>query len=69
MNWLKKGILVDVAHLKAHCTKKGKGKMTQIERFVTEGNEKEDELAKAEAMLDEGVMAEVRADTMKQERE
>ena len=43
--------------------------MTKIERFVTEGNEKADELAKAGAMLDEGFMAEARADTMKQERE
>ena len=38
-------------------------------RFVTEGNDKADELAKAGAMLDEGFMAEVRADIMKQERE
>ena len=43
--------------------------MTQFERFVTEGNEKADELAKAGAMLDEGVKAKVRVDTMKQERE
>ena len=39
--------------------------MTQLERFVTEGNEKADELAKAGAMLDEGLMAEARAETMK----
>ena len=31
--------------------------MTQFERFITEGNEKADELAKAGAMLDEGFMA------------
>ena len=43
--------------------------MTKIERFVTEGNEKADELAKAGAMVDEGFMAEARAETMKQERE
>ena len=43
--------------------------MTQLERFVTEGNEKADELAKAGTMLDEGFMAEARAETMKQERE
>ena len=42
--------------------------MTQLERFVTEGNGKADELAKAGAMLDEGFMAEARAETMKQER-
>ena len=28
--------------------------MSQFEKFVTEGNEKADELAKAGAMLDEG---------------
>ena len=43
--------------------------MTQFERFVTEGNEKADELAKAGARLDESFMAEARAETMKQERE
>ena len=43
--------------------------MTKLERFVTEGNEKADELAKAGAMLDEGFMAEARAETMKEERE
>ena len=39
--------------------------MTKLERFVTEGNEK----AKAGAMLDEGFMAEARAEALKQERE
>ena len=43
--------------------------MTQFERFVTEGNEKADGLAKAGAMLDEGCMAEVKADSIKQGRE
>ena len=43
--------------------------MTQFERFVTEGNEKADELAKAGVMMDEGFMAEARAASMKQERE
>ena len=69
MNWKKRGILVEVAHVKAHLTKKEKEKMTQVERFVTEGNEKADELAKAGAMMDEGFMAEARADSMKQDRE
>ena len=50
---VKRGISVEVAHAKAHRTKKQKEKMTKIERFVTEGNEKADELAKAGAMLDE----------------
>ena len=53
---------MEVARVKAHRTKKEKEKMTKIERFVTEGNEKADE-------LDEGFMAEVRAVTVKQERE
>ena len=66
---VKRGILVEVEHVKVHRTKKKqKEKMTQLERFVTEGNEKADELAKAGAMLDEGFMAEARAETMKQER-
>ena len=43
--------------------------MTQFEGFITEGNEKADELAKAGAMMDEGFMAEATADAMKQERE
>ena len=43
--------------------------MTQLERFVADGTEKPDELAKAAAMLDEGFMAEARAETVKQERE
>ena len=43
--------------------------MTNIERFVTEDNEKAYELAKAGAMLDEGFTAEARAETMRQERE
>ena len=55
--------------MKAHRTKKEKEKMTQFERFVTEGNEEADELAKAAAMMDEGFMEEARAETMKQERE
>ena len=50
-----------------HAARKKKGKMTQCERFVTEGNEKADELAKAGAMMDEGSMAEARAETMKHE--
>ena len=59
---------MEVAHVKAHRTKKEKEKMTKIGRFVTEGNEKADELEKAGAMLDEGFMAEVRAVAIKQER-
>ena len=47
---------MEVEHVMAHRTKKVKEKMTQLERFVTEGNEKADELvAKAGATLDEGL--------------
>ena len=35
--------------------------MSHLEKFVTEGNEKPDELAKAGAMLEDGFMAETRA--------
>ena len=66
---VERGLLVEVEHVKAHRTKKEKKSMVQFEKFVTEGNEKADELAKAGAMLDEGHMAEAIAETMQQERE
>ena len=43
--------------------------MSHFEKFVTEGNEIADELAKAGAMFDEGFTAEARAKTIQQERE
>ena len=46
---------MEVERVKAHCTKKENAKMTKFEMFVTEGNEKADELTKAGAMLDEGL--------------
>ena len=55
-------------HVDAHRTEKDKKDMSQFEKFVTEGNKKVDELAKAGAMLDEGFMAEARAKMVKQER-
>ena len=61
-------ISVEVERVKAHRTKKEKRTMTKIVRFVTEGNEKADESAKAGAMLDKSFKAEVRAETMKKER-
>ena len=61
--------MVEVEHVKAHRTKKEKKDVSQFEKFVTEGNEKADELAKAGAMLDEGYVAEARAETMQQQRE
>ena len=61
--------MVEVEHVEAHRTKKEKKEMSHFENFVTEGNEKADELSKAGAILDEGFMAEARAETMKKERE
>ena len=46
--------LVEVEHVKADCTEKDKKEMSHFERFVTDGNEKADELAKEGAVLDEG---------------
>ena len=66
---VKIGILEEVAHVKAHRTKKEKEKMEQFERFVAEGNEKPDELSAGGAMMDVGFMAEAGAETMKQERD
>ena len=48
---------------------KGEENMSQFEKFVTAGNEKADDLAKAGAILDEGYMAEAKAETMPHERE
>ena len=57
-------------HVKAHRTKKDKKEMSHfLKKFVTDGNEKADELAKEGAMLDEGFLAEKRAKTVQQERE
>ena len=64
-----KEIVVEVEHIRAHRIKKEKQVMSHFEMFVTEGNEKADELAKAGAILDEGFMAEGRAETTQQERE
>ena len=43
-------VVVEVEHVKAYRTKKDKKDMSRFERFVTEGNEKADEMAKAGAM-------------------
>ena len=64
-----KELLVEVEHVKAHRTGKDEKEMSHFEKFVTEGNEKADELAKEGALLDEGFMAQTRAKTVKQERE
>ena len=62
-------ILVEVEHVKAHRTKKDKNEMSHFEKFVTDGNEKVDELAKAGAMLEEGFVAGSGQKTVQQERE
>ena len=56
-------------HVKTHRTKKEKNEMSRFDKFVTEGNQKADELAIERGMLDEGFMAEARAKTTQQERE
>ena len=60
--------LVDVEHVKAHRTRKEKKDTSQFEKFVTWGNEKADELAKAGAMLDEELTAEAKAETVQHEK-
>ena len=47
-------VAIEVEHVKPHLTNKEKQCMSRLEKFVTEGNEKADELAKEGAMLDEG---------------
>ena len=66
---VKRDSVVEVEHVKAHRTKKEKKETSHFEKFVTEGNEKVDEMAKAGAILDEGFMAEATAKTVQQERE
>ena len=74
-NWEKlrglteRGMLVEAEHVQAHRRKKERKHVSQFERFVTEGNEKAGDLAKAGAMVDEGFMAEARAETMQKARE
>ena len=50
-------------------TKKEKKDVSHFEKFITEGNEKADELAKEGALLDKEFTAEARAETLQQERE
>ena len=49
--------MVEVEHVKAHHTRKEMQQMSVFERFIAEGSEKADELAKEGAMLDGGGMA------------
>ena len=43
--------------------------MSHFKKFIAEGNEKANELAKEGAMCDEVLMAQARASTVQQERE
>ena len=47
---VKRGIFVEVEHVEAHRTIKEKENMSKFETFVTEGNEKADDMAKTRAM-------------------
>ena len=71
-------LLPDTSSLGARHTRRAlgtseqKGKkenMSKFEKFVVEGDEKADDLAKTGAVLDERFMADARARTMQQERE
>ena len=56
-------------HVKAHRSKKDMQKMSLFEKFITEGNEKADELlAKEGARLDGGEKAQETAITIQKER-
>ena len=54
---------LEVKHVKAHRSRKEKHELTLFERFLTEANERADELAKYGAMLDGGQMAQIRTST------
>ena len=62
-----KEILNEVEHVKAHRTKRDKKEMSKVEKFIVQGIEKVDEVAKEGATLDEGFVAESRARTVQQE--
>ena len=53
------GLLVEVEHVKAQLSKKELQHMSHFERFVTEGFEKAEELAKEGVVMDGGVVAQV----------
>ena len=63
------GTLVEIEYVKAHRSKKEIQQMSLFEHFITECNEKADQLTKEGTMLDGGDMAQVRAITVQQERE
>ena len=61
--------MIEVEHVKARRIQKERQELPLFEKFITEGNEKADELAKAGALLDGGFMAQARASTIQPERE
>ena len=60
------GVQQEPEHVKAHRSKKEKQEMSLLKWFVTEGNERADELAKDGAMLNGGEMAQMEASTAQQ---
>ena len=60
---------MELEDIKAHRTKKEKHEVSFFEHFVTEGNEKADELATNGVIMDGGDMAQIRASTGQQNRE
>ena len=68
--WRKKRHLGGNGTCEGTSYQKGKKEMVSLfDKFVTEGNEKACDLAKAGAMMDDGFIAEARAKTVQQERE
>ena len=59
---------IDKVKSKAHRSKKEKQPMPLFEKFVTEGREKADELAKDGAMFDGGEMAQTKVSTAQQKK-
>ena len=68
LNGLAEGHLGRSGTCKGALHKKETKDVSNFDKFVTEGNEKADELAKEGALLHEGFWAEARANTLQQER-
>ena len=61
--------VIEVEHVKAHRTDEERQHVSLFEKFIAEGNEKAEEMAKEGAMLAGGSMSKARARTIQQERE
>ena len=68
-DFIKKKYWSRLSMQKTHSTKKETQQTLFFEKFVTEGIEKVEELAKEGAMVDGGLMAQVRAFSVQQERD